>query len=208
MESSLKGLLKNNSDIYQSPDDIFYSPDDLLYNHQKFLKQYFTSSQKSDLLVSLAWLFALINRFHMPMEDLLWRRYAYKCPHCLDIPCICDNLDERPTKKTGRPPVGKPETVDQWQQIIQKIYPNIKKEEMSKKALSSLENIQSSLRTFIREKRKTQHRELESKITDYLVTMIGLYNITKLNIFAEYQAMFSHGCYVCHKTPCECNFFE
>lgn len=201
-------ILSNNSDIYSIPDDRLYSVEDQLYNHQKFLKNYFKIQDKLDLIVSIAWLLALLNRLHIPIEELLWRRYAYKCPRCMDIPCNCSNNPVTKLHKTGRPPSRKPENLDRWQEIISKIYPQSSTADLEKMIFDLLEDLNSIFRLFVREKKKAQFKELEIKTTDYVANMIRLFNLAGLCISREYSELFKDGCYVCHETPCVCNYYE
>ncbi|MFA7244182.1 MAG: hypothetical protein WC080_02765 [Patescibacteria group bacterium] len=212
---SLNDILLRIEAIYQVPDDRLYSVEDLLYNHQRFLTAYMEEQNKNrlpeafnNMMVSFAWLFAFVNRFHIDLPENLWKRYSYKCPFCLEIPCICNELEPQKSQKTGRPPSRKPQDISEWQEILLKIYPVSKVKNYHLKLRSKFEELMSAFRAFVREKRKSRFREIEILTADYFVMLLRIFNYFKIDFKDEFLAMFKDGCHVCKKTPCECNYFE
>jgi hypothetical protein len=212
---SLEEILEINRMIYQIPDDRLYSIEDILYNHQKFITNFAEEKNRGDLkqgrlnlMIALAWYFALMNRYHIDLESLLWKRYSYKCPFCLDIPCICKEGKKSATQKTGRPSSRKPGNISKWQAMVQKIYPDEIIDHSYIKLHLVFDRIDASLRLFMREKKKKQFHDIEIYSTDYFVMLLRIFNYYKCDIEAEHHKMFSRGCYVCHEVPCQCNYFE
>lgn len=211
-EKSINDLLLENQKIYQIPDDRLYSVDDLIYNHQKFIFLYQKTIEKepvntSKLDISTAWFFALINRFHIDLEKLAFQRYSNKCPFCLEIPCFCQK--ESPiAQKTGRPTSIKPKTISEWQLMIKKIYPDSHRSEILEKFSKSLNELQYLFRHFIREKKKSQFHKIEIACVDHFILILRTYNSIKVNLDKNFRKLFHWGCYICHKIPCECNYFE
>ena len=118
-------------DIYGIPDDRLYEVEDLLYYGQKFSLKYFRMLKiknidiaSENLIISLAWFLALMNRFHIDLEKVSWKRYSFKCPFCLEIPCICLKKEDIKAQKTGRPSSRKPKDISKWQEMLGKIYQN------------------------------------------------------------------------------------
>jgi len=212
---TISDLLNNNRAIYQVPDDRLYSVEDLLYNYQKFLALYLkdaakkqAGSARTNLMVALAWYLALINRFHIDIEGNLWKRYSYKCPYCLELPCYCQKEKNIQAQKTGRPGSRKPQDISEWQKMIEKIYPNEENDNFRHVLYSKLDLLNSAFRLFMREKKKKQFHEIELLSTDHFVALIRAFNHHNFNIESEYLKMFSGGCYVCKQIPCQCNYFE
>ena len=126
---TISGVLNRINEIYGSQDDRLYETEDIIYYHQKFLLRFFEKKQASDkegmnecLAVATAWFTALLNRFHIDLEYNLTKRYSYKCPFCLEMPCVCGAKGS--PQKTGRPGSRTPQTLKEWQEMIGKIYPN------------------------------------------------------------------------------------
>ena len=212
---TINDLLKNNQAIYSIPDDRFYCVDDLLHNLNKFLLLYLKSIDQDNrrcqifnLNIAFAWYLALTNRFHLDIENLIWRRYSYKCPFCLDIPCGCKNNQINKGKKTGRPSSRKPIMLAEWQNLVKKIYPNQNIAQTISLLISNYQKMSDTFRIFMREKRKSQFREIETCMSDYFVLFMRVYNHYNDDIASSYKMMFKDGCYVCHQVPCECNYFE
>ena len=212
---TISDLLKNNQAIYQVPDDRLYTIEDLLYNHQKFVSLFIegkdrdkTKSALINLMVALAWYLALANRYHIDLESLLWKRYSYKCPFCLEIPCICDEKEVSKAQKTGRPSSRMPENITEWQKMVEKIYPVEKSDDFILKVHTHIDRLNSAFRLFMREKKKKQFHSIENEIVDYCVTLVRIFNYYHFDIEKEYIKMFSNGCYVCQQIPCQCNYYE
>lgn len=209
---SIESLLLENREIYQVPDDRLYTVDDLLYNHQRFLFR-FKEDLKADkretlnLDISTAWFLTLINRFHIDLERLTWQRYSFKCPFCLQLPCSCKKNRVK-AKKTGRPASRQPQTLAQWQAMIKKIYPQKDIKPVLEKFEGNLNRLNYLFRLFMREKRKSQFTKIEKGSIDHFVLILRIYNSIDANLTRDFKEMFKDGCYVCHQTPCQCNYFE
>lgn len=207
-------ILEQNKEIYGIPDDRLYSIDDILYNIQKFALLYLSSQKSSvgdailNINIAFAWLLALINRYHIDVEEIMWHRYAYKCPFCLEIPCDCASNKDQTSKKTGRPPSGKPKNISEWQIMYKKIYNSDKEEDLKSKYIDDMQHLFDLIRLFMREKRKSQFKQLEIELVDFLVSYIRLLNTYMKDVTICFEEMFDNGCYVCHHIPCECNYFE
>ena len=210
---SITRLQKQNRQIYGLPNDRLYSVEDLLYYNQKFLFRYIAEleEKKSDAIISLAvslsWFIALVNRYHLDLESELWKHYAYKCPKCLEIPCQCQRGDESPGQKTGRPPSLKPKNLRLWQEMFGKIYPQEKINKINSRLLRSQDDLFYSYRFFAKERKKKYFREIERKSADYFALLLRAFNACDWDLSKILSKLFKNGCYVCHQTPCECNFY-
>lgn len=212
---TISDLLKNNQAIYQVPDDRLYDLEDLFYYHQKWLLRY-TDDKKHEriikatknLIVSMAWYFAIINRFKIDLQNVLIKRYSYKCPFCLEIPCFCEKDRIKTAKKTGRPVSGIPKDVMGWQKMIEKIYPADQIEFKNLEILRSQDTFHQTFRKFRRTSGKRNLHEVEVQSADYFIEFLKVANELKIDLACEFAELFSNGCFVCHKTPCECFYIE
>jgi len=215
MDFSIQKLLDVVDRIYGLQDDRLYDLEELFYYHQKWLLRY-TDDKKHDrisksvekLMVSLAWYFAIINRFKIDLQAMLEKRYSYKCPYCLEIPCDCQKEGKRTAKKTGRPVSGKPKDLAGWQKVIGKIYPKELIEFKNLEILRGQDIFHQTFRKFRQALGKRSLHEIEIASTDYFVEILKIANNLEIDLAEEFVKLFRRGCFVCHKTPCECFYTE
>jgi hypothetical protein len=211
---SLADLQKTIFDIYGIPDDQLYTVEDLLYYVQKFaligIKKHEIHDQKTmieNFVISLAWFLALSNRYHFNLEELTWKRYSYKCPFCLEIPCICEDKEGMKAMKTGRPSSRRPERIESWQQMVEKIYPSENINELLMIFLRKTDDLSYSFRLFLKEKQMKYFKEIEIKSADYFILFLRIFNSINTSLEKKFYSVFKKGCHVCSKTPCVCNYY-
>jgi cytochrome c1 len=212
METTIKGILNRINEIYGSQDDRLYETEDIIYYHQKFLLRLFEKKKENDregmkecLAVATAWFTALLNRFHVDLEYNLAKRYSYKCPFCLEMPCVCSG--EVASQKTGRPGSRKPENLDEWQALIAKIYPG-KAENLDFDLLLKQDKLHHLFRHFRKKMGKTLVKDIEASCADYFVSILRVFNSLDLSAAKTFTKFYADGCYVCHETPCQCFYHE
>lgn len=211
---SINKALKVSYEIYGIPNDRRFSVQDLLYYIQKYLFLYLNSSQKKNskkttqnLAIAFSWFLALINRYHIDLEHQVWKRFPYKCPLCLSIPCECRSINNATQFKTGRPPSRMPESLDDWQLMFKKIYQDKNLDELNIKFLQKLDNLIRSTRLFIKEKAKKHFFDIEKNSADFFSFFFRTFNLLSKSLEKQFVVMHEDGCYECHKTPCICNFY-
>jgi hypothetical protein len=211
---TIEELVSTCDRIYGVQDDRLYDLPDLFYYHQKWLLRFIENRKNKNrpeaieqLIISLAWYFAIIDRLQINLQKLLEKRYPYKCPFCLEIPCDCENAKQKRSKKTGRPVSGNPKTIIGWQQVIAKIYPE-------KNKFSNLE-IQQQLAIFhqiVRQFRQASGKRsfhlVEIACVDYFVEILKTANNLDIDLGKEFKNILKNGCFVCRKSPCECFYTE
>ncbi len=215
MNYSINDLLEKNLEIYGIPNDRLYSNEDLLHYQQKFILRYLRNINNGDkqkaiekLVVVSCWFSAIISRFHIDLESKTAQRYPYKCPFCLSLPCLCKDGQEKKTKKTGRPVSKTPETITDWQEMIGRIYSADNLEKINNLVLIKSDELACSFRKFLRDKGKNDFRDLENATADFFVLLLRIFNVLEINLEDQHRKMFNQGCYVCSKSPCQCNFLE
>ena len=208
---TISELIAKSSSIYSLGDDRLYEYEDFFYFQKKYLLRTVNSTDVKDfsknLIITMSWFIALSERFHFNIEKILLKRYSYKCPRCLNIPCNCSMAMEK-TQKTGRPSSRKPNSLDQWQEMIAKIYCNDKSNEILKRLENELDHLHFICRMFRKELGKTHFKNLEIAACDYFVSMIRVFNSKDINLCQNYNIMFADGCFACHASPCQCNYYE
>lgn len=209
---TVKGMLELNESIYRVPNDRIYSVTDMIYQNQKAIFDYIENWQRGEkseatkeLTVGLSWLCSLINRYHLDFEAEVWKRYPYKCPSCLSLPCYCER-ERVAAVKTGRPPVGRPRNINDWQEMIGKIYPSRDMERLNLTILQGQNELNYVVRRFKKEGKKMYFGEIIDRCAEQFVLYLRVFNALRADLNLEYQKIFNDGCYDCHKIPCECNF--
>ena len=215
MDFSIQKLIDVTNRIYGLQDDRLYDLEELFYYHQKWLLRYIddkkhgrTAKSIEKLMVSLAWYFAIISRFQIDLQIMLAKRYSWKCPFCLEIPCDCQKNTTRKSRKTGRPVSGKPKDLTGWQKVIGKIYPKELIEFKNLEILRGQDIFHQTFRQFRQASGKRSLHEIEIASTDYFVELLKVANNLEIDLAKEFAKLFSRGCFVCHKAPCECFYSE
>lgn len=208
METTVNGVLHRINEIYGSQDDRLYETEDIIYYHQKFLLRFFENKNTGDqrgmeecLAVATAWFTALLNRFHVDLEYNLAKRYSYKCPFCLEMPCVC--ATQGSPQKTGRPTSRKPQDLAQWQEVIKKIYPD-KSSNLDFDLLLKQDKLHHLFRHFRKQMGRTLIKDIEAGCADYFVSILRVFNALDLDAGKIFIEFYADGCYICHQTPCQC----
>lgn len=211
---SINDLINLADKIYGVQDDRLYDLPDLFYYHQKWLLRFIDNRKNHNqpeaveqLVVSLAWYIAIISRFKVDLQKLMEKRYSYKCPFCLEIPCDCNNLKQKKAKKTGRPVSGNPKTVAGWQGVIKKIYP-LRSEFPNLEIQQQEDRFHQIFRQFRQSSGKRSFHLIELACVDYFVEILKTANNIDIDLAQEFSKSFKGGCFVCKKTPCECFYTE
>lgn len=207
---TLKELLQDYKKIYFSTNNRLYSTDDLLYYQNKFLIRFLNQGNKNktdDLIIAFAWFLSLLNRIDIDITNILYKRYSYKCPFCLEIPCVCSENFPQKTKKVGRPNALKPVKLFDWQKMVEKIYPHDDKS-INLDTLLLRDDLHCKYRKFQKERKKKFFAQSELSCADLFIAYLRIFNRNKLKISEEYKRLFKNGCYVCHKNPCQCMYSE
>lgn len=214
-EMNIKQLSEIVYRIYGVQDDRLYDLPDLFYYHQKWLLRHIDDKKNGrreksieNLLISLAWYLAIISRFQIDLQSLLLKRYSFKCPYCLEIPCCCDRNVKKRAKKTGRPVSVKTDEIFGWQEVIAKIYPQGSIEFKNLEILREQDIFHQAFRKFRQSSGKRSLREIEIASVDYFVELLKIANNLEIDLASECEKLFKNGCFVCHKTPCECFYSE
>jgi hypothetical protein len=215
MTKTISDLLEINRQIYGVPDDRLLNIEEFFYYQEKYILRYLDDQSKNKvkdakevLIITSSWFLAFINRMQIDLEEGLKKRYPYKCPYCLEMPCYCDKNKEKHSQKTGRPTSLMPKNLPDWQKLIAKIYPDNKQEKLYFELLRKLDSLHFTVRNFRRRLVKTRMKEVRIESVDYFVLLLRLFNLLGIDFTKGHLEFFKNGCFVCHKIPCECYYFE
>lgn len=221
---SLTGFKKNNSiaqfqelmrRTYSVQDDRYYSLWDLLINQERFAMRALKGIRKKDrkklkanLSIALSWMMTIASRLHVDVEKITWKRFPFACSYCKSVPCICAKKKSFRKVSFGRKPSKKPETLADFQEMFFLIYPP-KGRTLEKAGIHLAEEIgelSEAVMCYFGEHKKRQFEQIEIEIADYVSCVFGIANSAEISLADELAKIFFHGCQVCHKVPCECNF--
>jgi len=210
----IEDLICTVDKIYGVQDDRLYDLEDHFYYERKFLLRYTQSAKKEykmqNLVISLAWFLGAMKRFHIDLDKELFKRYPYKCPFCLGLPCVCESAEtqDKKTQKVGRPTSRPPKTINDWQNLALKIYPNDNLQLINKELFFAQDKSHYLFRSFRRTLGKTKIKEIANGAADYFMIILRLFNLLGKDLSREFKYYFGKGCYICHKSPCQCYYFE
>lgn len=219
-DQSLRQFQKTISAIYSLPDDRLYSISDLLTQMQRFTMRALKGIRKgnkeklrTNLLISFAWLMPIANRMHIDVEDEVWKRFPGVCSYCAAAPCVCKKT--HPKKRVTRDgSAARPSTLRGFQEMFGVIYPPNHPPESRTLADAGIHlaeetgEVSEAIHNFLGQHLGEQFHEIELEIADYVSCIFGVANSASIDIAPALSDMFSDGCHVCHKTPCECTFPE
>lgn len=211
-DHTIKEALKRELEVYGVPNDRQYDTEDMLYYQQKFLLRYLDTSTQLDreeavnqMIIVSSWFVGLVNRFHLDLEEGLAKRYAYKCPFCLEMPCDCRDQNHK-AMKTGRPTARRPKTLAEFQKMISKIYVDDNLAELNSRMIQEQDNLHFHFRLYRRELGQVHFRNLSIQCLDYFVLMLRIFNAFERDFAIEFFRILENGCWVCKQTPCVCFF--
>lgn len=197
-------------EIYGWPNDRLYSSYDLLYYNQKFLFRFLSSNGKKaeeNFLISFSWFIAFINRFHIDLGYELLKRYPYKCPICLDLPCTCNiKTHKKITSKSGRPPSRKPQSFKDWQSLMNQIYPSNTPSKVD--IIEANDSLTHRVRKFTTEHKNLYYKNVLTASADFFSLYLRMANNLNIDFTKNIKVFFKNGCYACYKKPCICNFYD
>lgn len=201
--------------IYGLPDDRLYSVWDLLSNQERFTMRALKGIRKSDqkklkanLIISISWLLAIMNRFHIDVDTQVWKRFPYLCSYCGKCPCNCRRSKIQKRVKITNRLDKKPLSLFQYQRMFDEIYPKTQRtvEQAGIHLAEELGELSEAIHMFLGEHRETQFKEIGEEAADFFSCAVGLANSAGIDVAKEFASMFKNNCHVCHQAPCVCNF--
>ncbi|MCR4285749.1 MAG: hypothetical protein NUW00_02515 [Candidatus Kaiserbacteria bacterium] len=212
---SLAGLQKLIEEIYGVPDDRLYSIEDMLTHQQRFAMRSLKGIRKGDLkkiklnlMIALSWLLAISNRFHIEVDDVVWKRFPGACLYCGEKTCECKRTKLTKRKTIRGDLLRKPKTLNEWQLLFNKIYPASGRtlDEAGVHFAEEVGEVSESVHNYLGQHLKRQFSEIQDEIADEISCIFGIANSAGIDVVTEVEKMYSNGCHVCARTPCVCDF--
>ncbi len=212
---SLTDLQNLINEIYSIPDDRLYSVWDLLSNQERFTMRALKGIRKREafrlkinLLISISWFLAIMNRFHIDIETGVWKRFPYLCSYCGKCPCVCKKNKLKKRVLIKRIIAKKPGSLTGVEEMFSKIYPSEQRtlDQAGIHLAEELGELSEAIHQFLGEHKAKHFLSLIKEAADFFSCAIGVANSAKLNLAREFARLYYNNCHVCHKAPCTCNF--
>jgi NTP pyrophosphatase (non-canonical NTP hydrolase) len=210
-KSSLMDIQKFILEVYGFHNDRHFSAQDMLVNTERFLmrglkgiRQEKSRKIRLNLAVSFSWYVSLMNRLHIDLEKVVFRRFPGICSYCGSCPCRCPGKK----KKTGKKTIKKPETLEDFQNMFEKIYPAEKRtiEHAGIHLAEEMGELTEAMMVYRGSHRKTDFEPIEVESADLFSCYMAVFNSLKTSLAKELGKKFHDNCHVCHEAPCRCSF--
>ena|SRR3989338_797957 len=214
-KDSLADFQKFNYQVYGPIDDRFYTAAELATQHQRFAMRAIKGIRKGEpvrlknnLLVSLSFLMAVANRFHIDTEEETWRRFPALCSYCGSRPCVCKS--QKPTKRRTlkRDSKLRPKDLANLQKMFESIYPSSTRsaEHAGIHFAEEVGEVGEAIFSFLTSHAEKQFQAMKVEIADCISCLFGIANSAGIDVAKELGTMFKNNCHVCHNLPCTCSF--
>lgn len=201
--------------IYGEPDDRLFSVSDLVSNQERFTMRALKGMRKGDtkklkinLLIAISWSMAVANRFHIDLENAVWRRFPALCSYCGKKSCVCRKTKPSRRVKIVRRNSLKPNTLKEFQKMFANIYsPNNRNLfEAGIHLGEEMGELSEAVHVFLGEHKNNQFNKIIDEVADYISCLFGVANSAKIDVARELAKMYRNNCHICHKAPCICKF--
>lgn len=164
---------------------------------------------KGSLAVAFSWLCAIANRLGVDLHDATWGHYPFCCPYCVDLPCHCYKLTERPKTRAILPGHVIPEqtrnTVKDFQEMFKLIYRQNTLDGSIGHLMEEHGELTEQLDLLSREGRSEKRfAKVSEELVDVLANLFAVANGCGISLSDCYQKAFQDGCCTCKKTLCAC----
>jgi NTP pyrophosphatase (non-canonical NTP hydrolase) len=203
--------------VYALPDDRLYSIWDLLNQAQRFtmrslkgIRKQNTEKTKTNLLIALSWMVAITNRLHIDIEEEVWNRFPYLCSYCGVIPCSCKSMKTEKRVLIKIDDHRRPHSLGAFQKMFAEIYPSEGRTpaDGGVHLAEEMGEVSEAMHNYMGQHQQKQFAEVKLEISDFVSCLFGVANSLDIDVAKELALVYSNGCHVCHRAPCECTFSE
>jgi len=201
--------------VYGKPNDLHYDIGDMLSNVQRFAMRALKGIRKGDsnktrknLLISFSWFMSTLNRMHIDLEDVLWKRFPYRCSYCGNSPCSCKDIKGERIQNIKRDDSRRPHTLKGFQRMFEEVYPSASRtlEHAGVHLAEEIGEFSEAILAYRGEHDEDHYKNIAIEAADMISCFIGVFNSLGINMADEISKMFSENCHECRKAPCECGF--
>jgi len=212
---TLRDLQLVINEIYSVTDDRLYDTWDILSNQERFMMRSLKGIRKNDkeklknnLLVATSWFLAVMNRFHIDIEEAVLQRFPNSCSYCSGSPCRCRIIKPKKRKKLIPRSGQRPKNIRDFQAMFEKIYPHSERtlEHAGIHLAEEQGEVSEAVQIYFGSHQKKYFRNIIEESADYFSCLMGVFNSAGIDMEKEMLKFFSKGCHKCHRSPCACSF--
>jgi NTP pyrophosphatase (non-canonical NTP hydrolase) len=216
-KGTLSDLQRFINEVYGLPDDRLYSIWDILTQQQRFtmralkgIRKGNMEKVKTNLLISLSWVMAIVNRLHIDIEEDLWKRFPYLCSYCGQLPCACKSIKSAKRARIKIDDKKRPHSLAAFQKMFGQIYPPTARTlpEAGVHLAEEMGEVAEAVHNYLGQHQEKQFREVRIELSDFISCIMGVANSAGIDLGAELALQYKDNCHVCHSKPCVCKFSE
>ena len=214
-KSSLKDYQHFIDEVYGPSNHRHFTPMDMLANIERFamrslkgIRKHDDEKTKINVLITLGWFLSLMSLYDIAIENVLWRRFPYRCSYCGTCPCSCKEKRVQKRKILRASNARRPKTLVGFQQMFGAIYPASKRtlEHAGIHFAEEIGELSEAVLRFRYGHTENDFGVIELEAADIFSCSMGICNSLGIDLGAELARSFAHGCHVCRKIPCQCEY--
>ena len=214
-DTTIKEYQNFVKEVYGKPNDLHYDISDMLSNVQRFSMRALKGIRKNDIektrtniLISLSWFMSSMNRLHIDLENVVWKRFPYLCSYCGSCPCSCEENKVGERQDLIADQLKRPFSLKQFQHMFEKIYSSEKRtrEHAGVHLAEEIGEFSEALLAYRGEHKEEHLKKVSIEAADVFSCFLGVCNSLNINMAEELSKIFFENCHVCKKAPCECDF--
>lgn len=213
--SSIADWQKFISDVYLYQNNRRFDAGEMFDQIQRFAMRGLKGVRKNspelikrNLIISASWLFSMMGRYSIDVEDEVWKRFPFVCSYCNSLPCACGESHSKERLRVQIVESRRPKTVFEFQKMFEEIYPLGKRtlEHAGIHFAEELGEFSEAFWVYLRSKDDADFDKLKLEAADLFSCIFGIFNSLRADLAGELAVMYSNNCHVCHKAPCECTY--
>ncbi|XOB42136.1 MAG: MazG-like family protein [Candidatus Nealsonbacteria bacterium] len=202
-------------EVYGLSNDRYFSLWNMVSNVERFMMRGLKGIRKNDkektkinLLIAFSWFMSTMNQLHIDIENQTWKRFPYLCSYCGSCPCSCKEKNIKKRKSISIDESKKPKTLEEFQNMFNKIYPADKRiiERAGIHLAEEAGEFSEALLTYRGGHKDEDFKNLELEAADFFSCALSVFNSLRISVAKELSIMFSNNCHVCKNAPCTCSF--
>lgn len=212
---SLRALQEFTEKVYGIANDRLYSTSDCVTQLSRYTMRSLKGIRKHDrkkitynLLVALPWALSLASRFHISVEEEVWKRFPNRCSYCGECPCVCKK-NKLKKRKLHISHAGKsPASLAGFQQMFLAIYPPATRTltDAGVHLAEETGEVAEAIANFFNRHEEEHFQAIRTELADYVSCVFGVANSAGFDMAAELTKLYRRGCHVCRRGPCVCTF--
>lgn len=217
LTTSIKEYQQFVQEVYGLPNDRYFSLQDKLTNVERFITRGLKGIRKGDveriklnLIIAFSWSMAVVNQFHIDIEEEVWKRFPYLCSYCATCPCSCKAKKIQTRQAVIIDENKRPKTLEDFQKMFNQIYPASGRtlDQAGIHLVEEMGEVAEAIFTYHGNHNDEDFKKVILECADLLSCFIGVFNSLDINLAKELSIMFEDNCHVCHQAPCVCNFVD